>query len=69
MSAIFSVILILFWVSVFGMVFGNTQISEICRYFFYGIAPLAVIRGIYETVYSNDQSTADELMKRQSKKK
>lgn len=69
MSGIFSVILILFWGSVFGMVLGNTQVSEICRYFFYGIAPLAVIRGIYETVFSNNQSNADELGKRQSEKK
>lgn len=50
MSAFLSVILIIFWLAVLGMVFGNFPVNEIAKYFFYIIAPIAIITGIVETI-------------------
>lgn len=48
MTSILSIVLLIFWISVFGMVFGNTQINQVSNYVFYIIAPIALIAGFYE---------------------
>ncbi|NLL52891.1 MAG: hypothetical protein GX248_09335 [Peptococcaceae bacterium] len=54
MSSLLSFILIVFWLSVLGMVFGNYIISQISAYVFYLAAPLALIVGILEIINKNN---------------
>ncbi|NLM22043.1 MAG: hypothetical protein GX207_09935 [Peptococcaceae bacterium] len=54
MSSFLSLILVIFWLSVMGMVFGNYIISQISAYVFYLAAPLALIAGILEIINKNN---------------
>jgi hypothetical protein len=53
MSSVFSAVLIVFWISVFGMVFGNTEVSRVSHYLFYLTTPIILIYGFYEIVLNN----------------
>jgi len=56
MSALCSAILVVFWLSVLGMVFGSPQISQLSGYVFYLAAPLALIALLAEVLGKNDSS-------------
>ncbi len=66
MSSLFSVILFLFWLTVFGMVFGSVLINEISHYFFYVIGPITLILGIYEIVNKQNQPSSPKVKNERS---
>jgi len=46
----FSFILLIFWLAVFGMVFGSSTISEISWFIFCAALPITLIMGIKELI-------------------
>jgi len=54
MSSFFSLVLVIFWISVIGMVFGNSVISQISAFVFYLAAPLALVAGVLEIINKNN---------------